>query len=80
MIIGFHDTRDELNALHAGFGDNATNYLSFARQNDIALSHGLHDPHMDKTLRPQSSQRCPPPQNIPNGISPIRCCCFAIRR
>ena len=59
MIVGFHDTRDELNALHAGFGDNATNYLTLARQNDIALSHGLHDPHMDKTLRPkQDPDRC----------------------
>lgn len=59
MIIGFHDTRKELNALHAGFGDNATNYLTFARQNDIALSHGLHDPHMDKTMRPkQDPDRC----------------------
>ena len=59
MIVGFHDTRAELNALHAGLGDNATRYLTFARQNDLALSHGLHDPHMDKTLRPrQDPDRC----------------------
>ena len=59
MIVGFHDTRAELNALHAGFGDNATRYLKYARQNDLALSHGLHDPHMDKTLRPrQDPDRC----------------------
>ena len=54
MIVGIYDTRAELNALHAGFGDNAARYLKFARQNDLALSHGLHDPHMDKTLRPQA--------------------------
>ena len=53
MLVGFHDTRAELNALHAGLGDNATRYLTYARQNDLALSHGLHDPHMDKTLRPR---------------------------
>ena len=47
MLVGFHDTRAELNALQAGLGDNATRYLTFARQNDLALSHGLHDPHMD---------------------------------
>jgi aromatic ring hydroxylase len=59
MIVGFHDTREELNALRAGFGDNATNYLTWARQNDVALSHGLHDPHMDKTMRPkQDPDRC----------------------
>jgi aromatic ring hydroxylase len=59
MLVGFHDTRAELNALQAGFGDNATRYLTLARQNDLALSHGLHDPHMDKTLRPrQDPDRC----------------------
>ena len=60
MIVGFHDARAELNALHAGFGDNAARYLTFARQNDLALSHGLHDPHMDKTLRPE-----PGPGSLP---------------
>ena len=59
MIVGLYDTRAELNALHSGFGDNAARYLKFARQNDLALSHGLHDPHMDKTLRPkQDPDRC----------------------
>ena len=59
MIVGFNDLRDELNTLHAGFGDNAANYLKFARQNDLVLSHALHDPHMDKTLRPkQDPDRC----------------------
>jgi len=59
MLVGFHDTRAELNALQVGLGDNATRYLTFARQNDLALSHGLHDPHMDKTLRPrQDPDRC----------------------
>jgi 4-hydroxyphenylacetate 3-monooxygenase oxygenase component len=59
MIVGFHDLHDELNALHPGFGDNATNYLKYARQNDLVLSHALHDPNMDKTLRPsQDPDRC----------------------
>jgi aromatic ring hydroxylase len=59
MIVGLYDARGELNALHPGFGDNASRYLKFARQNDLALSHGLHDPHMDKTLRPkQDPDRC----------------------
>lgn len=59
MLVGFCDVRAELNALQAGFGDNAASYLRFARHNDLALSHGLHDPHMDKTLRPrQDPDRC----------------------
>ena len=59
MIVGLYDTRAELNALHAGFGDNAERYWHHARRNDLALSHGLHDPHMDKTLRPkQDPDRC----------------------
>lgn len=59
MIVGYYDARNELNALHPGFGDNAARYLTFARHNDLALSHGLHDPHMDKTLRPkQDPDRC----------------------
>jgi 4-hydroxyphenylacetate 3-monooxygenase oxygenase component len=59
MVVGFYDARTELNALQAGLGDNAANYLTFARHNDLALSHGLHDPHMDKTLRPsQDPDRC----------------------
>jgi 4-hydroxyphenylacetate 3-monooxygenase oxygenase component len=59
MVVGMHDVRDELNELHDGFGDNATRYLQFASQNDLALSHGLHDPAMDKSLRPrQDPDRC----------------------
>jgi 4-hydroxyphenylacetate 3-monooxygenase oxygenase component len=59
MVVGYDDLREELNALHAGFGDNAARYLRFARQNDLVLSHGLHDPHMDKGLRPrQDPDRC----------------------
>jgi aromatic ring hydroxylase len=59
MIVGMHDCASELNGLHKGLGDNATHYLKHARQHDLALSHGLHDPHMDKTLRPkQDPDRC----------------------
>ncbi len=54
MIVGFHDTRDgaQRTARWLWRQRDAT-ISSFARQNDLALSHGLHDPHMDKTMRPQ---------------------------
>ena len=59
IIVGMYDIRDELNAIRSSFGDNAARYLKFARQNDLALSHGLHDPAMDKSLRPhQDPDRC----------------------
>jgi aromatic ring hydroxylase len=59
IIVGMYDIREELNAIRSGFGDNAARYLKFARQNDLALSHGLHDPAMDKSLRPhQDPDRC----------------------
>lgn len=59
IIVGMNDIRSELNALTPGFGDNATRYLKHARQNDLSLSHGLHDPAMDKSLRPkQDPDRC----------------------
>jgi aromatic ring hydroxylase len=41
------------------FGDNAATYLEFARDHDLCLSHALHDPPMDKSLRPeQDPDRC----------------------
>lgn len=59
IIVGMYDVRDELNAVNPGFGDNAERYLKYARQNDLAVSHGLHDPAMDKSLRPrQDPDRC----------------------
>jgi aromatic ring hydroxylase len=59
MTVGFHDVRDELEKLDPSFGENVARYHRFASENDLCLSHGLHDPAMDKSLRPeQDPDRC----------------------
>ena len=59
MVVGVYDVRDELGALDPRFGDNAVRYHAYAQAHDLALSHGLHDPAMDKSLRPaEDPDRC----------------------
>ena len=59
IVMGFYDVRDELAKLDARYKKNVEDYLRFAREHDLCLSHGLHDPNMDKTLRPaQDPDRC----------------------
>jgi|TARA_R110002096_G_scaffold426421_1_gene636182 4-hydroxyphenylacetate 3-monooxygenase len=59
MTVGIYDIRHELAELNPDLGNNAENYLKYARQNDLCLSHGLHDPCMDKSLRPaEDPDRC----------------------
>ena len=59
MTVGFHDVRDELEKLDRSFSENAASYHLYASENDLCLSHGLHDPAMDKSLRPeQDPDRC----------------------
>jgi aromatic ring hydroxylase len=59
MTVGFNDVRDELEKLDPSFAENVTRYHRRAAENDLCLSHGLHDPAMDKSLRPeQDPDRC----------------------
>jgi 4-hydroxyphenylacetate 3-monooxygenase/anthranilate 3-monooxygenase (FAD)/4-hydroxyphenylacetate 3-monooxygenase len=59
MTIGYVDAHDELAALNPDLARNALAYYAYARDNDLCLSHGLHDPCMDKSLRPgQDPDRC----------------------
>jgi aromatic ring hydroxylase len=59
MTVGFNDVRDELVKLDKSFAENVTRYHRYASENDLCLSHGLHDPAMDKSLRPeQDPDRC----------------------
>ncbi len=59
MTVGFSDVSDELQRLHSSFAENAIRYHRYAAENDLCLSHGLHDPAMDKSLRPeQDPDRC----------------------
>jgi 4-hydroxyphenylacetate 3-monooxygenase oxygenase component len=59
MTVGFRDVRDELAKLDESFAENVVSYHRRAAENDLCLSHGLHDPAMDKSLRPeQDPDRC----------------------
>jgi len=59
MAVGYYDLRHELSQLDPDFGKNAANYYYYARDNDLCISHSLHDPCMDKSLRPsQDPDRC----------------------
>jgi 4-hydroxyphenylacetate 3-monooxygenase oxygenase component len=59
ITVGFNDVGDELAKLDPRFAENAARYHRFAAENDLCLSHGLHDPAMDKSLRPeQDPDRC----------------------
>ena len=59
MVIGYYDIRHELAKLSPDLAKNTETYLKYARDHDLCLSHGLHDPCMDKSLRPsQDPDRC----------------------
>lgn len=59
MIVGMYDTRDEMGKIDPRFKTNIENYLKYASENDLSLSHGLHDPAMDKSQRPREDpDRC----------------------
>lgn len=59
MAVGFNDVRDELVKLDPAFAAAAAWHHRFAAENDLCLGHGLHDPTMDKSLRPeQDPDRC----------------------
>jgi 4-hydroxyphenylacetate 3-monooxygenase oxygenase component len=59
MTVGFRDAGDELARLDPAFAAHTAAYHRYASQNDLCLSHGLHDPAMDKSRRPeQDPDRC----------------------
>ena len=59
IMVGFHELRDQLGAIDPRFKENVAGYIRHCRRNDICLTHGLHDPNMDKTQRPKDDpDRC----------------------
>jgi 4-hydroxyphenylacetate 3-monooxygenase len=59
MAVGFNDVRDELVTINPQFARAAAFHHQWASENDLCLGHGLHDPTMDKSLRPeQDPDRC----------------------
>jgi 4-hydroxyphenylacetate 3-monooxygenase len=59
IIVGMYDARDEMAKIDPRYKANIENYLKYAAENDLSLSHGLHDPAMDKSKRPKEDpDRC----------------------
>lgn len=59
IIVGMYDCRDEMAKVDPRFKTNIEKYLKYASENDLSLSHGLHDPAMDKSKRPKEDpDRC----------------------
>lgn len=49
VVVGLYDFREELEANRAGFGQNAVNYHRHCAENDIALTHAIGDPQIDRS-------------------------------
>lgn len=59
IAVGFKDVGHELAKFDPAYARNAAWHHQYAAENDLCLGHGLHDPNMDKTLRPeQDPDRC----------------------
>jgi 4-hydroxyphenylacetate 3-monooxygenase len=59
LVVGLYDVRAQLAEARPEFAANVEAYHRFAQENDLSLSHALHDPTMDKSLRPeQDPDRC----------------------
>ncbi|HLH23608.1 MAG TPA: 4-hydroxyphenylacetate 3-hydroxylase N-terminal domain-containing protein [Chloroflexota bacterium] len=59
LVVGLYDVREELAAIRPEFAANVVAYHRFAQEHDLSLSHALHDPTLDKSLRPeQDPDRC----------------------
>jgi len=59
LVVGLYDVRAQLAEARAEFAANVVAYHRYCQENDLSLSHALHDPTMDKSLRPeQDPDRC----------------------
>lgn len=52
VVVGLYDFRFELAKVNPEFGRNAEAYYHYCSENDIALTHGLGDPQIDRSSTP----------------------------
>ena len=52
VAVGLYDFRDHLNRNRAGFGDHAVRYHRYCQEHDIALTHAIVDPQIDRSSGP----------------------------
>ena len=49
VVCGWYDVRDELDKLAPRLAGNAANFHRFCAENDVALTHAIGDPQVDRT-------------------------------
>lgn len=52
VVVGLHDFRHALGEVDPMFAANAEKYYLHCRENDLALTHGLGDPQVDRSVTP----------------------------
>ncbi|MFD4633981.1 4-hydroxyphenylacetate 3-hydroxylase N-terminal domain-containing protein [Streptomyces sp. NPDC058284] len=52
VVVGLYDFRHALGEVDPVFAANAENYYLHCRENDLALTHGLGDPQVDRSVTP----------------------------
>jgi 4-hydroxyphenylacetate 3-monooxygenase len=52
VVVGLYDFRNELSRLDPSFGENAMRYYRYAAEHDLAITHAIGDPQIDRSARP----------------------------
>lgn len=52
VVVGLYDFRHELSGNDPRFGENAARYYHYCREHDIALTHSIVDPQIDRSSSP----------------------------
>jgi 4-hydroxyphenylacetate 3-monooxygenase len=52
VVVGLYDFHNELVANDPRFGANAVNYYRYAAEHDLAITHAIGDPQIDRSMRP----------------------------
>ena len=52
VLVGMYDSRDDLAKSNPDFAANVVRYYEYCRENDIALTHSIVDPQIDRMSNP----------------------------
>jgi 4-hydroxyphenylacetate 3-monooxygenase oxygenase component len=52
VVVGLYDFRHTLAAIDPRFGENAARYHAYCREADLALTHCIVDPQIDRSISP----------------------------
>lgn len=52
VVVGLYDLRDQLAAVDPRFGENVVRYHRYCEEHDLALTHSIVDPQIDRSKTP----------------------------